>query len=240
MSLTPRVLLLGAGLAAFGLFVLPGTAQACGDCTCYDIDGNGECEDWEVVCVSSLTLVSENLARLSIDNYTTETMEAGACSVWLSPDAPGTGDRGPIRAIERVSMIEEETGEPIAGYRFEPHPRPSSDFAFLAAEHGLMPYGMGHLGTSFFTSVHQPVEGGISTSLVFELEIRDGATLEQVARQLRSHGVLGTGSANPDGSLDVGHGHHMILPLARLDMAVIHPGETAERPLPRTPDAPRQ
>ncbi len=98
---------------------------------------------------------------------------------------------GPIRSIEKISVIDLRTHAPLLGLCFEPAPGASSQ-----------------LGSDFqgsVAAVSRRIPTGVAVDLMVEVTLDAGASFNQLATALSAQGILVTGEGRPDGSFTGGH-----------------------------------
>ena len=121
-----------------------------------------------------------------------------------------------VSRINRVTMVDAVTKRPLENYPWAPSAAPASDLSKLAADAGL---SLGDKGWSGFVShIKGPVVEGQLYSYVLDVTLEKGTTSEKLAAALRSQGIIATGSANPDGSLDLRYLHLMAFGQGNLEI----------------------
>ncbi len=199
-----------AGFIFVGLLALGGAqpAAACGGPVC--------CGPWWCPCcwvcssASSVTAgvippgettvhwLSPRRALLEIKFYETMEMEQESfeCAVAFPPIEG-------VDRVNRVSMIDTVTGQPVEQRPWTAHPAPGPGFAALATEAGLNTPAKGWTG--FVSSFNGPTKGGQMFNFLVDLTLKPGTRVEDFLAALHRNGVVANGSAHPDGTLDLHH-----------------------------------
>jgi hypothetical protein len=220
-----KLLLAALVLTALVPLLSPPAASACmGDCYLVEVGGQ-----YYIICFSSyrengvipggittITRTGPDTARISVSSYSTAQMSiAYECAVAF-PRVDG------VERIDRLAMVEDATNREMREYVWEQNNASVFDFSRMAEDVGV---ARAEEWQGFHTSLKNGSLGGVQHSFAFDVKLRPGMTLTQLAENLRTQGVMAHGSATPEGAIDYS-GHYF---LRRLGDGMIFVNERAPR-----------
>lgn len=144
-------------------------------------------------------------------------MTGGLCRIALSP-VPG------VKEVSSIQAVASYSGENIGEMGFEASEAAGPEMARYF--NGLTGQANTESGWQGFTAaVDESVEGGRKNSFVLRVTLEDGVGPRALIEALGQHGILGTGSAHPDGSL--GHDHESVRYLGSGEIILLPPSNRA-------------
>lgn len=216
-----RQFALGVGLLAFVLFVAP-AAQACIEmvpwyCRLFpslcesDSDSESVQSQGQQLNVS-ITPLPGNGAQIEISGWALAAMEGDFECVTVLPRLPE------IDQVRGVRVRNDFTNG--TAYSFVPSDAPQVDFAPIAKERwASAPDAGAWLG--FVAHVRGGLTEVSPATMIYRVTLKKGTTVAEFAHSLQRSGILGSGSARPDGRLDW---HHWDLNhLGNLRMSIVIP-----------------
>ncbi len=176
---TMRTVITGAFISSLlAVVATPDTALACNPCK--PGGSASACRRWILTGNSQSKSV-----QVTIEGLTTETAAAGSsCAVSVAGLESGR--------LVAVAVVDDD-GALVPGFQFSPAASTSRSIGSLAGR-----------GQGFAGRVSRTVPSGISSSLQLTIEIEDGKSVEDVARDLQ-YAFVATGSAKPDGRFSGKH-----------------------------------
>lgn len=208
-----RVALTVIGLAIVGLFAAP-VAEACmvrpcpigcsflGVCFCPTPEAvvTGGFPDQAVVTepgTTTLTFIDETHVRVRVAGYaTTNITDISECVVAVSPISG-------IESVDRITNLNSETFEQLAGVSFYPSDRPATAVSKLALDTGV-PMESTSPWFSFESHITGSIPEGVPNHFDIEVTLQDGVTALDFINAVRSQGFFLTSSAH-DGVPSTGH-----------------------------------
>ncbi len=140
--------------------------------------------------------------------------------------------RSPQRShvgIEEIRSIRvlDESGALLRELPFAHNAASGASFRAEAAAHGLAPSGDAWQG--FYVEVLGEIPAGELFTIVLDAKLEQGVSLGLLADQVRTSGLIGTGAANSDGTIDAGH-HAHFRPLGDTPVSLLPKATRAARP----------
>jgi hypothetical protein len=218
-----RQFALTAGILAFALIIAP-AAQACIEmdiCARYPwlcgVEDENISNAGQQLHVT-LSALPGNGALIEISGWALAAMEGDFECVTVLPRLPE------IDQVRGVRVRNDFTSE--TAYSFIPSLAPQIDFAPIAKERWASAPDADH-----WLGFVAHIKGGFTevspATMIYRVTLKEGTTLTEFAHSLQRSGILGSGSARPDGRLDW---HHWDLNhLGNIRMSIVIPPPRAGR-----------
>lgn len=139
-------------------------------------------------------------------------------------------DGGPILAVNGASVNDADTGERIPGFSFNPNATTSSSAEqTLALTPTTTDPDATQSAAGFSADVSRTVTSGTNVDVMFDLEIDENTSLEELREYLESEGVVVTGEVDSTGEFT---GHIHAEPIERAEVQDDTPTTMAVEPAP--------
>jgi len=177
----------------------------CGDpCPCLGINQLQAGDFLDVpIGTTTITSLSSNRALITISGFKSLGMFDGdSCEMAL-------GSVNTVDHVNSVRVFDSDTGALLRALPFVRNANARNSFAAEATAQGVAPAGVWWQG--FLDEVQGNVAKGRNLTFVLDVTLKNGATVARLANQLRSRGILGTGKAFSDGTVNPEHVHFRML-----------------------------
>jgi hypothetical protein len=108
---------------------------------------------------------------------------------------------GPLRNITQLVVTNPATGQPLAGFGFQPNSNVASQFAAAEAATG----GTSGRWGGFLSPISAVIPSGTAVDLMYGVAVPAGTTFNQIAAALSSQGLIANDEAKSNGTLLIDH-----------------------------------